>query len=227
MTKQVININAPKDLIGIGTSANDRKGDSLRAAFTKVNDAIDKIDANFTELYAATGADIQIPVQANNGGKFLTTNGTTLSWDTVNPGSDQTLNVGDNVQFGEIRQDNARLVASSTSIVAGSTSVVFSMPTWCTSAKLVIKVECRLDVGSIDHTQISEATIAATYNTNDDPVMSVFGVVHTSPTPIATFTINRTGLNGSGNIEVSTTNTQTINSMYVSVHAVQFGSTFD
>lgn len=35
MTKQVINV---------GTAANDRKGDSLRAAFTKVNE-------NFTELF--------------------------------------------------------------------------------------------------------------------------------------------------------------------------------
>lgn len=38
MTKQVINI---------GTTANDRKGDSLRAAFTKVNE-------NFTELFSLT-----------------------------------------------------------------------------------------------------------------------------------------------------------------------------
>ncbi len=39
MTKQVINV---------GTTANDKKGDSLRAAFQKVN-------TNFTELYAAIG----------------------------------------------------------------------------------------------------------------------------------------------------------------------------
>lgn len=41
MTKQIINV---------GTAANDRKGDSLRAAFQKVN-------ANFTELYVALGLD--------------------------------------------------------------------------------------------------------------------------------------------------------------------------
>jgi hypothetical protein len=39
MTKQTINV---------GTTANDKKGDSLRAAFQKVN-------ANFTELYTALG----------------------------------------------------------------------------------------------------------------------------------------------------------------------------
>lgn len=38
-----------KQTINVGTTANDRKGDSLRAAFQKVN-------ANFTELYNITEA---------------------------------------------------------------------------------------------------------------------------------------------------------------------------
>ncbi len=37
-----------KQSINVGTAANDKKGDSLRAAFQKVN-------ANFTELYTALG----------------------------------------------------------------------------------------------------------------------------------------------------------------------------
>ena len=37
-----------KQNINVGTAANDKKGDSLRAAFVKVN-------ANFTELYTALG----------------------------------------------------------------------------------------------------------------------------------------------------------------------------
>ncbi len=41
MTKQVINI---------GQTANDKTGDPLRTAFSKVND-------NFTELYALVGSD--------------------------------------------------------------------------------------------------------------------------------------------------------------------------
>jgi hypothetical protein len=61
--------------INIGTTANDRTGDPLRTAFEKVN-------ANFIELYA-----VQIPAQATHGGKFLTTNGTTLSWGTVSSGN--------------------------------------------------------------------------------------------------------------------------------------------
>ncbi len=39
-----------KQSINVGTTANDKKGDSLRAAFQKVN-------ANFTELYVALGLD--------------------------------------------------------------------------------------------------------------------------------------------------------------------------
>jgi hypothetical protein len=39
-----------KQSINVGASANDKKGDSLRAAFQKVN-------SNFTELYTALGLD--------------------------------------------------------------------------------------------------------------------------------------------------------------------------
>ena len=67
MTKQIINT---------GTSANSKTGDSLRTAFTKINE-------NFTELYSAIGADVQIPAQAGNSGKYLTTNGNTLSWANI------------------------------------------------------------------------------------------------------------------------------------------------
>lgn len=63
-----------KKTINVGTSANDRKGDSLRAAFTKVNE-------NFDELYASSS--VSFPSQTGNNGKFLTTNGSALSWATV------------------------------------------------------------------------------------------------------------------------------------------------
>jgi hypothetical protein len=62
-----------KKTVNIGTSANKGNGDPLRTAFGKIND-------NFDELYAQTGDDVQIPAQATHTGKFLTTNGTTLSW---------------------------------------------------------------------------------------------------------------------------------------------------
>jgi hypothetical protein len=63
-----------KQTINVGTTANDKKGDSLRAAFQKVN-------ANFTELYATS--TVTFPSQTGNAGKYLTTNGSALSWGTV------------------------------------------------------------------------------------------------------------------------------------------------
>ena len=84
MTQQIINI---------GTSPNDTTGDPLRTAFGKVN-------ANFTELYATTSADVQIPTQSNNGGKYLTTNGTTLSWGTISTTTNQLVNGAHTVTVG-------------------------------------------------------------------------------------------------------------------------------
>ena len=82
MTQQIINI---------GTSPNDTTGDPLRTAFGKVN-------ANFTELYATTSADVQIPAQGSNSGKYLTTNGTALSWGTVS--QDRLVNGSFNFTLG-------------------------------------------------------------------------------------------------------------------------------
>ena len=70
-------------IINIGTSPNKGDGDPLRTAFSKIND-------NFNELYARTGDDIQIPALGGNGGKVLTTNGTTLSWTPIDGGNAST-----------------------------------------------------------------------------------------------------------------------------------------
>ena len=244
MTKQVINVNAPKDLIGVGTSANDRKGDSLRAAFTKVNDAIDKIDANFTELYLATGADIQIPAQATNGGKYLTTDGSVLSWATVTSGTsyDQSLNTTDQVAFDRVIATNylqtpeykytgsiSGYGSLPVTVVGGATTVIYSYDNWNTSAKLVIQVEGRLDADltGVDHTQTCEATVASTYNTAAEPSMSVYGVIYTSVSPLATFTVQRGSGLTAGKIEILATNSQATNNIVVKVQALQFISRYD
>ena len=60
--------------INIGSSANDKSGDPLRTAFGKIND-------NFTELYA--NLTTFLPSPTGNNGKFLTTNGVTLTWVTL------------------------------------------------------------------------------------------------------------------------------------------------
>ena len=104
-----------KKTVNIGTSANKGNGDPLRTAFSKIND-------NFDELYAQTGDDVQIPAQATHTGKFLTTNGTTLSWasgdgdrlvkgvHTVSLGSDGVLTLPASV--GDIKRDDVGLFAS-------------------------------------------------------------------------------------------------------------------
>ena len=80
-----------KQLIFIGASANDKTGDPIRTAFDKVNQ-------NFTELYATASADVQIPTQTNNSGKYLTTNGTALSWGTAS--TDRLVNGSFNFTLG-------------------------------------------------------------------------------------------------------------------------------
>lgn len=146
-------------------------------------------------------------------------------------GFDQSLNTTDNVTFAQVwcpdvRQNTAWTTSPVSVNVPGATpTVVFSVGNWMTSIKLVIAVEGRLDgdVDNVDHTQTCEATIAATYNTAAEPIMSVYGIVYTSPTPLATFTVARNG----GNIEVTAVNSQTTNALNVRVQALQFVSRYD
>ena len=55
MAKKIINVNAPDDFINTGSAPNARDGDSLRSSFARLNQAVDNIDANFTELYTTLG----------------------------------------------------------------------------------------------------------------------------------------------------------------------------
>lgn len=58
MAKKTININQPQDFINVGSAPNSKDGDSLRAAFARLNDAVDNIDSNFSELYTAVGQPV-------------------------------------------------------------------------------------------------------------------------------------------------------------------------
>lgn len=232
MAKITININAGQDapLINLGTSPNDKTGDPLRTAFGKLNTAIDSIDANFTELYNLAGADVQIPNQYSNGGKFLTTNGSTLSWATI--GYDQSLNTTDSVTFdivtSELRVNNNIRTSGSADITVAAASdvVIFTAPQWMTGSKLTIVVEGTVDSDGTftKHTQTCEATVAATYNTSAEPVISIYGLAYTSVNPLATFDVRR----GTGDIiEVLAHNNQGTQTLFVKVHATQFVSHFD
>lgn len=152
---------------------------------------------------------------------------------TIASSYDQTLNTTDSVTFNEITStilwQNSSTTRSSNSVnVPGATpTVVFATPVWFTSIKLVIAVEGQLDSDGtfVDHTQTCEATIAATYNTAAEPIMSVYGIVYTSPAPLATFTVARNGI--TGQTEVTAVNSQTTNAMNVRIHAIQFVSRYD
>lgn len=143
-----------------------------------------------------------------------------------------TFSSGENNTSGAIHQITTRTVTQGiTTVEADTSGIVFSANAWQTGFKLVIMVETRLDdnVDNVDHTQVCEAIIAANYNSSTEPSMSVYGLTYTSPNPLATFTVQRTGYTsgGSGTIEVVATNVQTQYDLQVSVHAVQFGSSYD
>lgn len=76
MTKQTINI---------GQTANDRKGDSLRTAFLKIND-------NFDELYTSTES-ITTPLELDGGGASTVFNQSDINIDggTASTTFEQTL----------------------------------------------------------------------------------------------------------------------------------------
>lgn len=103
-----------KQAINVGTTANDKKGDSLRAAFQKVN-------ANFTELYEAVG------LAATGQDTTLTFLGSTLSTDDSSSiVIDRATTVtSDIVIGGNITATNLRTVVSS----AGLKQVYFDPAT--------------------------------------------------------------------------------------------------
>lgn len=96
MTKQVINV---------GTTANDKKGDSLRAAFQKVN-------SNFTELYKAIG------LSDSGQDTTLTFTGSTISTDDSSAITvDQATIVSSNLTVGgTISALNLRKVTNSSGL---------------------------------------------------------------------------------------------------------------
>lgn len=93
MTKQVINV---------GTSANDRKGDSLRAAFTKVN-------TNFTELYTALGLNADVTL---NLGAFEFAGSVMTTTDSTAIVLDQAVTITSDLQV----DGSLRLISQSVSI---------------------------------------------------------------------------------------------------------------
>jgi hypothetical protein len=104
-----------KQSINVGTTANDKKGDSLRAAFQKVN-------SNFTELYTALGLNdttLNLGAFEFAGSVISTTDSTPIVIDQATTVTSD-LTVG-----GDIVVDNIKQVAST----AGLQQVYFDPTT--------------------------------------------------------------------------------------------------
>ena len=105
-----------KQNINVGTAANDKKGDSLRAAFVKVN-------ANFTELYTELG----LVVDANlNLGAFEFAGSVMSTTDSTAIVIDQATTITSNLSVGgDIIASNIKQVTST----AGLKQVYFDPAT--------------------------------------------------------------------------------------------------
>jgi len=177
MAKQTINVSTP----------NSGRGDPLRTAFSKIN-------ANFTELYSAIGADVQIPIQTGNAGKVLTTNGTTLSWTNasggaadrlVNGDNEVVLGAGGNLTFpnnytftGQTLTDTSGTTNYSLKIANGTTGSVFAVGTG-TDAYGVAN-------DALDHTQTTYVPYNATASTMSFNIPGAVGSLVIGPTGVVT-----------------------------------------
>ena len=103
-----------KQEINIGVVANDRKGDSLRAAFQKIN-------ANFTELYTALGlADDTVL----NLGAFEFSGSTMSTTDSTSITISQAVTVDSDLNVGNelfVRSSRVMSISELKDIVASST----------------------------------------------------------------------------------------------------------
>lgn len=230
MTQQTINV---------GANANDRKGDSLRIAFQKVN-------ANFTELFNSGGGSGDRLVNGSRSLVLAANGAITISGDIR---SENNINIEINLadstlqrwQFGEdgsltlpasgnIRQNLSFTRTTSATAAAATATVVWSAnQDWTSAIKLTIQVEGRVTGDSTGwHVQTSEATIASRGYANNingygDPEMSVYGIIYTSVSPLATFEVQRNATTRL--VELVATGTDLNNNIIVSIHSVEIGTT--
>ena len=123
---------------------------------------------------------------------------------------------------GDIRQSNSITRTTTYDITTPTPEVIWtSSNALLSSTKLLIQLEQAQPSDPTGlHTHSCEAIISARgENQLDAPVISVFGVVYTYTTPLATFTTQRNGI--TGNIEVVATLADTSNPAYVSIYSIE------
>lgn len=192
MTKQTINV---------GTTANDRKGDSLRAAFLKVNN-------NFDELYTALGLnDVTL-----NLGAFTFTGSTMSTDDSTNIIIDKPITVN-----GEITVDGDILPKTNLGVSLGSPTRQFKSLYVSTNTIYINNVPLSIDGsnnlivngsqvggGSVSWNDISEKPSFTTITNNSNTWTFNTDGTLTTPGAIKTSTINNTG---SGRVTIDPDNT--------------------
>jgi hypothetical protein len=201
MTRQVINI-------GIADKGN---GDPLRTAFSKVN-------ANFTELYALLSNDAA---------------GTIISTDIIGSvfADDSTVlvdGVGGKivgpVDTSQVIINQVITNALSTALPADTVNgVIYTVSnTSIAGAKLTILIESNHDADptGLRHVQTCEAVIAS-QNDTSDPDITVYGVTHTSTTPLATISAQRNVSTNLVEITATTTQTNANNNLKIRVYAIE------
>lgn len=144
--------------------------------------------------------------------------------ETILPGS---LQISDT---GHIRQKNSFIRTTTASAPAATATVVWSAnQDWTSAIKLTIQVEGNVTGDSTGwHVQTCEATIASRGYANGiagygDPEMSVYGIIYTSVSPLATFEVQRNATTRL--VEVVATGTDLNNNIIVSIHSVEIGTT--
>lgn len=111
-------INSPTGIVkgDVGLGNVDNTSDAAKPVSTATQTALDlKVDASATiainrggtgQVTAQAAIDALLPSQTSNSGKFLTTNGTTSSWDTVSGGAtvnnwgDEAVTITPSASFG-------------------------------------------------------------------------------------------------------------------------------
>ena len=169
-----------KQNINVGTTANDKKGDSLRAAFQKVN-------ANFTELYTQLGL-INDPTL--NLGAFTFTGSTMSTDDSTNIVIDKPITVN-----GEITVDGDIVPKTNFGASLGTPTRQFKSLYVSTNTVFLGGVPLSLDPNNNELT-INNVPISQTINYTDIP---------NAPTDLSDLTDNDGSLGGTadlGNLKI-------------------------
>ena len=128
--------------INIGSVANDGTGDPLRTAFDKVND-------NFTELYADDAGD----VNSVNAGTGISVNQTTGAVTVTNSAPDQTVSLADGGNIGisgtypSFTLTNSAPNANHTGDVTGATALTIANDT-INSNRIGVQYKTNIVLGS-------------------------------------------------------------------------------